>query len=65
MNTLKYLRENMGLTQSQVAAIAGITQQAYSLIETGQNNPSLETALCLSKLFQKTVDDIFIFQKTI
>ena len=65
MNTLNYLRENMGLTQSQVAAIAGITQQAYSLIETGQNNPSLETALCLSKLFQKTVDDIFIFQKTI
>ncbi len=65
MNTLKYLREKMVLTQSQVAAIAGITQQAYSLIETGQNNPSLETALCLSKLFQKTVDDIFIFQKTI
>lgn len=64
MNTLKELREKGKLTQAQVAASAGISQQAYSLLETGQNNPSLETALRLSRIFEKSVDEIFLDQKT-
>lgn len=36
MNRLKYLREESGKTQSEVAKFLGITNQAYSFIENGQ-----------------------------
>lgn len=64
MNRLKELREAKSLTQSQVAEKIGISQQAYSLIETGQNTPSLETALLISNFFKKPVNKIFLFNKT-
>lgn len=64
MNNLKDLREKRGLTQAQVASAARISQQAYSLLETGQNNPSLETALYLSKLFLTPVEEIFLGKKS-
>ncbi|RZT01191.1 transcriptional regulator with XRE-family HTH domain [Cuneatibacter caecimuris] len=38
LDRLKYLRKNMlKLTQSQFAGCLGITQTAYSMIETGKN----------------------------
>lgn len=65
MNNLRELREAKSLTQAQVAENVGISQQAYSLIETGQNAPSLETALQISSFFEKPVNEIFLLNKTI
>ena len=60
---LKELREKKKLTQSQVAEKIGITQQGYSLIETGTVKPSLETALKISALLKAPVNKIFSFEK--
>ncbi len=63
MNILKELRESKSLTQTQVANAVGISQQAYSLIENGQNSPSLETALKFSAFFEMPVNKIFLSEK--
>lgn len=59
MNKLKKLRTELKLKQSEVANNIGITQQAYSYIETNQINPSLETANKISEYFNKPIEEIF------
>jgi len=44
LHTLKQLREEAGLSQLLVATETGITQQAYSSIESGKRQPSVPVA---------------------
>lgn len=62
---LKELREKKKLTQAQVAEKVGITQQAYSYIEKGISNPSLETALRISEVLKTPVNKIFYPKKQV
>ena len=55
---LKYLRENKGLNQTQVASILGLSQTGYSKYETGENKPSIQTLITLSILYNTSVDYI-------
>jgi transcriptional regulator with XRE-family HTH domain len=55
---LKYLRENKGLNQTQVASMLGLTQTGYSKYETGENEPSIQTLIALSILYNTSVDYI-------
>ena len=41
---LKKIREQMGLTQEQLAEKIGISQNYYSWIESGERRPSPDTA---------------------
>ncbi len=59
MNKLKKLRTELKLKQSDVAKKIGISQQAYSYIETNQINPSLETANRISEYFNRPIEEIF------
>ena len=60
---LKSLREKRKLTQSQIAEKVGISQQAYSQIETRIVMPSLETALKISEVFKVPANKIFSLKK--
>ena len=42
---LQAAREKSGKTQSQVARLAGITEQTYQRYEYGQNEPGVRTAI--------------------
>jgi putative transcriptional regulator len=59
LNTLKNLRTDLKLKQSDIANTVGITQQAYSYIETNQMKPSLETAIKISEYFNKPIEELF------
>lgn len=59
MNSLKQLRENNKLLQKEVALKVEISQQAYSLIESGKVLPSLTVAEKISRVFNKTINEIF------
>ncbi|WP_304341568.1 helix-turn-helix transcriptional regulator [Metaclostridioides mangenotii] len=59
MNTLKNLRTDLKLKQSDIASTVGITQQAYSYIETNQMKPSLDTAIKISEYFNKPIEELF------
>ena len=56
---LKELRLKKGYDQYKLAEKVGISQQAYSQIETGAVNPSLKTALKLSEVLKVPVNKIF------
>lgn len=45
------LRKSRCLTQKEISKIIGISQQAYSMIELNQINPSWEVAQRLEKFF--------------
>lgn len=49
MNQVKSYREKAGIQQSALARRVGITRQALSLIESGQNDPSVKTAMKIAK----------------
>lgn len=58
-NQLRHYRQLAGLSQNQLAEQAGVTRQAISLIESGQNIPSVLVALRLARIFCLPVEDLF------
>lgn len=55
MNRIKQLREEKGISQSDVANAVGITRQAVSLYEQGKREPKLEIWQKLAEFFGVTV----------
>lgn len=41
---LRYMRETKCMSEKRVADLVGISQPAYHTIETGDRNPSVQTA---------------------
>lgn len=52
------LRQNAGLTQQQLAAIAGVSHQAVSKWEGGAALPDIQTLLLLTRFFGITVEQL-------
>lgn len=57
-NRIKDLREDLDLTQAQVAEVIGITQRKYSYIETGTQQLTDEILVKLAKYYNVSVDYI-------
>jgi putative transcriptional regulator len=49
----------MGLTQEDLARLLGISRQTVIAIENNKYNPSLELALKMSKVFDRSVEALF------
>ena len=58
-NRIKLLRVERDLSQAQLADELGIARQTVVALEAGKYAPSLPLAFKISRLFQKTVEDIF------
>jgi len=58
-NHLKSLRMRKGLTQSELAVLAGITRQAVSAIESNLYLPTTAVALQLASVLTCRVEDLF------
>lgn len=56
MIMLQVLREQKNLTQSDIAAILGVTRQAYSRYERGERELSYDFLIRLSEYFDVSVD---------
>jgi molybdate-binding protein/DNA-binding XRE family transcriptional regulator len=56
---LRVARQARGLTQQQLAGMAGVTRQTISMIESGQSDPSLRNALALGQTLGMTVEELF------
>ena len=63
LNYLKEYRSRMGINQTELGKLAGVSRQTISLIERGDYSPSVTLALKLSKICQVTVDDIFEYKE--
>jgi putative molybdopterin biosynthesis protein len=56
---LRLARQARGLSQQQLAGMAGISRQAVSAVESGVSDPSLRVALALSHALGMTVEELF------
>lgn len=63
MERLKLLREAKGLTQADLAAVAGLSRQMVGAIEAGRNRPGVTAALALAQALGSTVEDLFGLSK--
>ena len=62
-NHLKEYRSRLGINQTELGKLAGVSRQTISLIERGDYSPSLTLALKLAKICQVTVEDIFVYEE--
>ncbi|BCL39032.1 substrate-binding domain-containing protein [Nostoc sp. MS1] len=58
-NNLKSIRTRLGMSQQDLANIAGVTRQTISGVESGQYAPSVAIALRLAKALGCQVEDLF------
>lgn len=57
---LKILRAERDWSQAQLAEALGVSRQTVNAIETGKYDPSLPLAFKMAKLFECSIEDIFI-----
>ncbi len=58
-NRLRERRQILGLSQRQLADMAGITRQAVCAVETNQYSPATSVALQLARALRCRVEDLF------
>ena len=63
-NRVKGLREQMKLTQKQLAEKVNVSRQAINAIETGKFDPSIWLAYDLAKFFNLSIEEIFNFEES-
>ncbi len=63
LNYLKDYRSRMGINQTKLGKLAGVSRQTISLIERGDYSPSVTLALRLAKICQVTVEDLFEYKE--
>ena len=62
-NKLDELRKLNGLTQEEFAKELRVSRQTISAIENGKYKPSLDLAFEIAKYFDKTIEEVFIYEK--
>ncbi len=61
-NKLKVYRAMHGLTQEQLSEQMGVSRQTVNAIEADKYLPSLGLAFKLARLFQVSIEDIFMYE---
>lgn len=60
---IKYLRQEMGITQKVLAEQVEVSRQTINALENGKYNPSLLLAHKITKLLnQEHIEDVFLFE---
>ncbi|WP_053986272.1 helix-turn-helix transcriptional regulator [Niameybacter massiliensis] len=62
-NNIRSLRETQNLTQQDLADQLGVSRQAIISLENGRYNPSIMLAYRISRIFNLTIEDIFLFEE--
>ncbi|WDV08729.1 MULTISPECIES: helix-turn-helix transcriptional regulator [Lysinibacillus] len=62
-NRIRELRKLKKITQEELSRQVGVSRQSIIAIESGKFNPSLELAYNISKAFNSTIEEVFIFEE--
>jgi putative transcriptional regulator len=60
---VRALREARGWSQGQLADQLDVSRQTVNAIETGKYDPSLPLAFRIARLFDETIESIFLFEE--
>ena len=61
-NKLKEYRAIIGVNQTRMGELAGVSRQTISQIERGDYSPSVTLALKIAKICNAKVEDIFSYE---
>ena len=58
---IRELRMERHMEQSELARLVDVRRETIGRLERGQYNPSLKLAMDIAKVFDTTVEDIYVF----
>lgn len=62
-NIIKQKRLDFGFTQDELAESLGVSRQTIISLEKEKYNPSIGLAFKISKVFNSSIEDIFLFEE--
>jgi putative transcriptional regulator len=62
-NKIEELRNLQNLTQEDFENLMQVSRQTISSLENGKYNPSIFLAYKISKFFNLSIEDVFIFEE--
>ncbi|MGB7726147.1 MAG: helix-turn-helix transcriptional regulator [Dehalococcoidales bacterium] len=62
-NKIKLLRAQNGFTQQDLAEKVSVSRQTIISLESGRYNPSIFLAYHIARVFNMTIEDVFLFEK--
>ena len=62
-NRVEEIRKQKGINQEEHAKMLSVSRQTISSLERGRYNPSIMLAYKISKIFELTIEDVFIFDE--
>ena len=65
LNHVKEYRSELGINQTELGKLAGVSRQTISLIERGDYSPSVTLALKLAKICGVKVEDLFEYEEDV
>lgn len=63
INHVKEIRVSLGMTQQELGDLLKVSRQTIFSIETGKYVPSTILSLKISKLFNKSVEKVFVLEE--
>ncbi len=63
INHVKEIRVSLGMTQQELGDLLKVSRQTIFSIETGKYVPSTILSLKISKIFSKSVEEVFVLEK--
>ncbi len=63
-NRIEEIRKDHGITQEQLASRLEVSRQTIGSLENGRYNPSILLAFKISKLFNMSIEEIFIYEES-
>ena len=61
-NRLEELRRARGMTQEDLAEALEVSRQTVCSLEKGRYNPSILLAFKIARLFQTTIEEVFLYE---
>ncbi len=62
-NRIEEIRNKRGIKQEELGKMLGVSRQTISSLENGRYNPSIMLAYKVARLFDMTIEEIFIFEE--
>ena len=62
-NRIEEKRKERGMTQQALASAVGVSRQTIISLENGKYSPSIELAFRLARLFEASIEELFIYEE--
>ena len=62
-NRLEEIRKERGIKQEELAAALEVSRQTIGSLENGRYNPSIQLAFKIARYFNKSIEEIFIYEE--